>query len=221
MQLSYLSMWIVAIIVSALCVRDARINFLPKLSAEPRFQHLTIAVCFALFMLWSAEAGILPGLSIHFLALTSLTLMYGWRVAYLMCWPISLALVISGNLSLESMGPFIVLSCLVPILTSYGIFLITYRYLPRNIFVYIFIAGFFNGALTGSLQLFATSLFYYFSNLHDWKQIVDNYLIFSILLAFPEGMLNGMVTAILTVFKPEWLRTFSDRDYIYSHYHKK
>ncbi|TON15302.1 hypothetical protein CGH62_27375, partial [Vibrio parahaemolyticus] len=41
------------------------------------------------------------------------------------------------------------------------------------------------------------------------------------LLAFPEGLLNGMSLAVLTVFKPEWLRVFSDRDYIYNHYHKK
>lgn len=43
--------------------------------------------------------------------------------------------------------------------------------------------------------------------------------IFVPLLAFPEGLLNGMALAILAVFRPEWLRVFSDRDYLYNHYH--
>ncbi|GAK87871.1 arginine/ornithine antiporter ArcD [Vibrio ponticus] len=119
------------------------------------------------------------------------------------------------------MGQYLLLSCLVPILTSYAVFLLSYSYLPRNIFVYIFIAGFFNGALAGSIHLVATGLFQLLTDVHDWTTIVDNYLIFILLLAFPEGLLNGMAVAVLSVFKPEWLRTFSDRDYIYNHYHKK
>ena len=217
MPFSQILMWAIASSVLACCYHDVRRNFFPKLRAEPPFQHLTIAVCIAVFLLWSAEAGILPGLNIHFLATTALTLMFGWRVAFVLCWPITLILVINDSLSFEFVGQYLVLSCLVPILISYGIFLISYRYLPRNIFVYIFVAAFFSGALAGTSQLLATGLFHYFYGLHDWQQIIDNYLIFTLLLAFPEGMLNGMAIAILVVFKPEWLRTFSDRAYLYNH----
>nr|WP_244204736.1 energy-coupling factor ABC transporter permease [Vibrio rhodolitus] len=214
-------MWILALLPLALCFGDIRDNFYPKLKSESRFQHLTFAACFALFLLWSAEAGVKQGLDIHFLALTSLTLMYGWRIAYLLCFPITLSLSLFGSLTISAMGQYLLLSCLVPILISYAVFLLSYRYLPRNIFVYIFVAGFFNGALAGSVHLVATGLFQLLTDVHDWTTIVDNYLIFIILLAFPEGLLNGMAVAVLSVFKPEWLRTFSDRDYIYNHYHKK
>lgn len=100
-------------------------------------------------------------------------------------------------------------------------FVLSYHYLPRNIFVFIFVAGFFNGALTGSAHLLVSGLYYWFTGNHDWTTIVDNYLVFIPLLAFPEGLLNGMSLTMFTVFKPEWLRVFSDRDYIYNHYHKK
>jgi uncharacterized membrane protein len=30
----------------------------------------------------------------------------------------------------------------------------------------------------------------------------------------PEGFLNGAVLSMLTAWKPEWVRTFDDRDYI-------
>ncbi|WP_332059000.1 energy-coupling factor ABC transporter permease [Vibrio panuliri] len=221
MQLSYLWMWGFALIALVPCISDARTIFIPKLKSEPSFQHLTCAVCFSLFLLWSAEAGIKPGLDIHFLALTSLCLMYGWRVAYLLCVPIALSLALFGTLTLEAMGQYLLLSCLIPLLTSYVVFLLSYRYLPRNIFVYIFVAGFFNGAITGSVHILSTSFFHLVMDSHDWATIVDNYLVFIVLLAFPEGLLNGMAVAVLSVFKPEWLRTFSDRDYIYNHYHKK
>ena len=221
MQLTEMWTWIIALLTIFPCITDAKRNFYPKIIAESSFQHLTFAICFALFLLWSAEAGIREGLDIHFLALTSLTLMYGWRVAYLLCWPIVFSLALFGSLSFALIGQYLFLSCFIPILTSHVIFLMSYRYLPRNIFVYIFVAGFFNGAISGSVHLMATGLFNLFTDQHQWQTIVDNYLIFMALLAFPEGLLNGMTIAILSVFKPEWLRTFSDSDYIYNHYHKK
>ncbi len=115
---------------------------------------------------------------------------------------------------------YLLLSVLLPILISYAIFALSYHYLPRNIFVFIFVAGFFNGGMTGSLHLLLNTLYQLTFGSHDWHTIYDNYLIFVPLLAFPEGLLNGMALAILSVFKPEWLRVFSDRDYIYNHYHK-
>ncbi|MBA5761705.1 energy-coupling factor ABC transporter permease [Vibrio sp. 404] len=214
-------MWLIALLAIIPCLSDAKRHFFPKLFREPSFQHLTFAMCFGLFLLWSAEAGVKEGLNIHFLALTSLTLMYGWTIAYLLCFPIVLSLTLFGSLSYELIGQYLVLSCLIPILTSYAVFLTSYRFLPRNIFIYIFIAGFLNGAISGSVQLIATGLFNLIIDLHQWQEIVNNYLIFIVLLAFPEGLLNGMAITLLSVFKPEWLRTFSDRDYIYNHYHKK
>ncbi|CAM2741249.1 energy-coupling factor ABC transporter permease [Vibrio mytili] len=209
--------WIV--IVS--CVPDWRKNVWPKLEKEKSFQHLVFATLFVLTILWSTQAGVKDGLQIHFLALTTLTMMYGWRMALLLSIP---AMIMSqwlhGN-SLTFIPSILMLSALLPILTSYLIFLLSFHYLPRNIFVFIFVAGFFNGALTGSLHLLFNSLYHLYSGHYDWETIHHNYFVFVPLLAFPEGLLNGMSLAVLTVFKPEWLRVFSDRDYIYNHYHKK
>ncbi|USD31472.1 hypothetical protein CTT30_09415 [Vibrio coralliilyticus] len=201
--------------------KDVYYTFWPKLSTERGFQHLTFAVILALFALWSAQAGVKEGLSIHFLALTSLTLMYGWRSAYGLSIIISLLLALFGQRSFTELPEYLLLSCLLPIAISYFIFLTSYRYLPRNIFVFIFVAGFFNGALTGSAHLLINSAYHVIQGSYDWETVVDNYMVFVPLLAFPEGLLNGMTMAMFAVFKPEWLRVFSDRDYIYNHYHKK
>jgi len=193
---------------------------MPKLKKERSFQHITFAVIFALFVLWSADAGVKDGLSIHFLALTALTLMYGWRSAFALTAVISLLMAIVGELSFFSLPEYLLLSGLIPILISHLVFVTSYHYLPRNIFVFIFVAGFFNGAITGSLHLILNGTYLLASSHYDWQTILDNYLVFTPLLAFPEGLLNGMVIALLCVFKPELLRVFSDRDYIYNHYRK-
>lgn len=172
-----------------------------------------------LFLLWSTQASVKEGLSLHFLALTTLTMMYGWRSAFILTLPVSAALALFGKISFAALPEYLLLSSLLPILISYSIFALSYHYLPRNIFVFIFVAGFFNAGVTGSLHLLLNSLYIWQLGAYDWITITDNYLIFVPLLAFPEGLLNGMALAILAVFRPEWLRVFSDRDYLYNHYH--
>ncbi|HHF3259023.1 MULTISPECIES: energy-coupling factor ABC transporter permease [Vibrio diabolicus subgroup] len=206
--------------VLAYCLPDWKKVVWPKLEKEKAFQHLVFATLFFFSILWATQAGVKEGLQIHFLALTTLTMMYGWRMAFLISIPAMLVNHLLHDVSLLQLPTSLVLSALLPIFISYLVFLLSYHYLPRNIFVFIFVAGFFNGAITGSLHLLINSFYHLSVGHYDWETIQHNYFIFVPLLAFPEGLLNGMSLAVLTVFKPEWLRVFSDRDYIYNHYHK-
>ncbi|ENM3790662.1 energy-coupling factor ABC transporter permease [Vibrio cholerae] len=220
MELAQIASTIILFIVLFWVRKDTQHALWPKFRDDKSFQHLTYFVMLGLFLLWSAQASVKEGLSIHFLALTTLTMMYGWRSAFLLTIPVTAALVVVGKLGVYDVPEYLLLSALLPILISYAIFALSYHYLPRNIFVFIFVAGFFNGGMTGSLHLLLNTLYQLALGVHDWQTIYDNYLILVPLLAFPEGLLNGMALAILCVFKPEWLRVFSDRDYIYNHYHK-
>ncbi|EMD81427.1 TPA: energy-coupling factor ABC transporter permease [Vibrio diabolicus] len=214
------SLVVILWIVLAYCLPDWKKVVCPKLEKEKAFQHLVFATLFFFSILWATQAGVKEGLQIHFLALTTLTMMYGWRMAFLISIPAMLVNHLLHDVSLLQLPTSLVLSALLPIFISYLVFLLSYHYLPRNIFVFIFVAGFFNGAITGSLHLLINSFYHLSVGHYDWETIQHNYFIFVPLLAFPEGLLNGMSLAVLTVFKPEWLRVFSDRDYIYNHYHK-
>ncbi|MGR5485397.1 energy-coupling factor ABC transporter permease [Vibrio alfacsensis] len=207
-------------VVTAFCVSDFRKVVWPKMVQEKPFQHLVFTTLFLLIVLWSAQASVKEGLQIHFLAITTLTMMYGWRMAFLLCILAVLANHLLHDTPLLMLPTSLVLSALIPILISQLVFILSYQFLPRNIFVFIFVAGFFNGAITGSLHLLGNAFYHLYIGHYDWQTILDNYFAFVPLLAFPEGMLNGMALAVLSVFKPEWLRAFSDRDYIYNHYHK-
>ncbi|ENM5786820.1 hypothetical protein CGT92_07830 [Vibrio metoecus] len=220
MELAQLASTIIIFAVLLLVKKDSQHALWPKFRDDRTFQHLTYFVMLGLFLLWSAQASVKEGLTIHFLALTTLTMMYGWRSAFIITIPITAALALFGKISLAALPEYLLLSSLLPILISYSVFALSYHYLPRNIFVFIFVAGFFNAGVTGSLHLLLNSLYVWEMGTYDWKTIMDNYLIFIPLLAFPEGLLNGMALAILAVFRPEWLRVFSDRDYLYNHYHR-
>ncbi|WP_232313494.1 energy-coupling factor ABC transporter permease [Enterovibrio coralii] len=97
---------------------------------------------------------------------------------------------------------------------SYVIFWLSYQYLSRHLFIYIFVAGFFNAAFTIVFHLCVVSAGYWISGLHSWDTIINNYLTLALLVWFPEGLLNGMAVSMMAVYRPQLLRTFYDREYL-------
>lgn len=174
-------------------------------------------VClFILVSLWLVRTGIQPGLHLHFLGLTTLSLMLGWRLAIVTA---SLALVVTTLFGVDQWAAFgdnLLFSVVWPVCFSYFVFLLTYSYLPRHLFVYIFVAGFFNGALTMVAQMLAMASYYNWQGLYSWSVLVDDYLLILPLMMLPEGLINGMAIAALVMYKPEWVCTFLDKDYLNS-----
>lgn len=182
--------------------------------ADKGRHHLSFGAAIALVPLWMLQAGVKEGLEVHFLGLTTLALMLGWRLSMMM-GTLSLLLITAFGFELwANLGPNLLLGVLIPLSASYFIFVLTYSYLYRHLFVYIFVAGFFNAAVTISVKSFVFSGFMVWSDQYSWQVVLDNYLSILPLLLFPEALLNGMAITVLVVFKPQWMRTFLDRDYI-------
>ena len=61
-------------------------------------QHMLFGATVLLMILWSMRAGISPGLGIHFLGLTVMTLVFGWDLAILAATValIGMALIVTG-----------------------------------------------------------------------------------------------------------------------------
>ncbi|WP_407332510.1 energy-coupling factor ABC transporter permease [Enterovibrio sp. 27052020O] len=185
-----------------------------KMRQDKGYQHLVFASAMVLFCLWALKAGISDGLDIHFLGMTVLTLCHGPRIAvWISVLPLAL-MVAFGLLPWQDVGLYAVTTAVIPAFVSYGIFWLSYQYLSRHLFIYIFIAGFLNAGFTIVLHLCVVSAGYWISGLHPWGIIVDNYLTLALLMWFPEGLLNGMAVTLLAVYRPHWLRTFYDREYL-------
>lgn len=185
-----------------------------QLLATPLYQRLLLGASLALLPLWLLRAGLHQGLSIHFLGLTALTLLLGWRLALLAGTLTLLALTGFGVDSPTLLGSELLLGVVLPVLVSQLLFLASWAWLPRHLFVYLFVAAFLGGAVTISVKVLGTALWAGLSGAYPWHTVEENYLSIWPLLLFPEALLNGMTMTLLAVYRPHWVHSFHDRVYL-------
>jgi len=178
------------------------------------YQQLTLGATICLLALWSLRAGIHPDLQVHFLGLTTLTLMFGWRMA-LWIGSLTMLLLLSFRVEqLAQLGPELLLSILMPISLSYLVYAWCYHHLPRHFFIYILVCGFLCAALVIGLRQLGLAGWLSGVEGLPWPLVRDNFLLLTPLLLFPEALLNGMALTLLVVYRPQWVSTFNDRDYL-------
>ncbi|MDX1676500.1 energy-coupling factor ABC transporter permease [Arsukibacterium sp.] len=185
-----------------------------KLKSDTGYQHLWLSSIVVTALLWSVQAGIEPGLELHLLGITTLVLCHGWRIAWLIGSLAIFFLVAVGKTSLADAGSTALLTVMLPALFSYLIFALSYQYLPRHLFIYIFVAGFANAALTITFKMTLTALWFHWQGHYSWSSIYQNYLQLALLIWFAEALLNGMAITLMSVYRPHWLRTFYDNEYL-------
>ena len=183
------------------------------LKQQPFLQHVFYMVCLGLAILWCIRAGISSGLGVHFMGLTAATLLMGWPLALIGG---ALALLAVSILGLETYGNFAVnfmVSVCLPVFTSFIVLKLVQKDLPSNPFVYIFIAGFFNGAFAILWVAVSTSLMLGLLDIYSWDDVYENYFMYLPLMLFPEAFVNGMVVAGVIGTKPELLSSFNVDEY--------
>lgn len=184
------------------------------LLAKQQRQHLWLASVVLLPFFWLLNIEIDSNIEIHLLAVTSLTLIFGWSLALLAS---VVALVLYTLLFTQQWLalPFnALLTCWIPCAVSYLTLQLISRWRFTNLFVYMLGAGFFGAvfsilALSAALQLFAR-----LEALSVLALLVEQYSPYILLLAFPEGFINGTIVSALTVFYPQLLKTFDEKRYL-------
>ncbi|BBG88891.1 MULTISPECIES: energy-coupling factor ABC transporter permease [Aeromonas] len=207
-QVAALLLWLVLLAFSL------NASLLRTLGAHPLYQHLCLGGAIVLVPLWTLRAGLHEGLEIHFLGLTSLTLLLGWRLALLAPCLTLLLLAYFGVIPIADIGWQALIGVALPVATSWLLFLGSWAWLPRHLFVYLFVAAFLGGALSISAKVIASALLMGVSGTYSWHTISADYLSIWPLLLFPEALLNGMTMTLLAVYRPHWVNTFFDREYL-------
>ncbi|MFC3031230.1 energy-coupling factor ABC transporter permease [Pseudoalteromonas fenneropenaei] len=186
-----------------------------QLYHTPARQTGVFATAVVLCLLWQIKAGILPGLHIHVLGLTAATLILGWRLGLLSATLATLlSFVLQSETTLAELGDIWLLGAIFPVYFSYGLFLLVYHTLPRHFFVYIFVCAFLAGGLTAAMRIVLTSVYFWASGEYDWHTLQENFFYFSVIMWFPEAMLNGMAITLLITYRPHWVKTFYDKEYL-------
>ncbi|OCA61095.1 hypothetical protein A9R10_14945 [Aeromonas piscicola] len=207
-QAAALLLWLLLLIFS---LRGA---LLRTLLAQPLYQHLCLGGAIALIPLWVLRAGLHEGLEVHFLGLTSLTLLLGWRLALLAPCLTLLVLGYFDVIKLADIGWQALIGIALPVGTSWLLFLASWAWMPRHLFVYLFVVAFGGGALSISVKVIASALLMGMSGNYPWHTISADYLSIWPLLLFPEALLNGMTMTLLAIYRPHWVNTFFDRQYL-------
>ncbi|MCX7131142.1 energy-coupling factor ABC transporter permease [Aeromonas sp.] len=207
-QAAALLLWLLLLIFS---LRGA---LLRTLLAQPLYQHLCLGGAIALIPLWVLRAGLHEGLEVHFLGLTSLTLLLGWRLALLAPCLTLLVLGYFDVIKLADIGWQALIGVALPVATSWLLFLASWAWMPRHLFVYLFVVAFGGGALSISVKVIASALLMGMSGNYPWHTISADYLSIWPLLLFPEALLNGMTMTLLAIYRPHWVNTFFDRQYL-------
>ena len=181
---------------------------------ENRLQPQFVGCCGLVALAWSMSAGVQPGLEFHLLGTTVLTLLFGRMLAIAGATGALVALSVLGFYEWQALPVNALLLAVLPVLTAHVIGYYAYRWLPHHLFIYIFVVAFFGAMFAVAVVLVMSSALYAAIGAYPPDLIWRDYLMFMPLVMFPEGFITGMIMTMCVVFRPEWVRTFDDRDYL-------
>ena len=185
-----------------------------ELVADQRRQHLFFGSVFLLAVLWLLRRDFDSGLSFHFLGLTAVTLLLDSPLALVAGTLAQVALVLLGVDDAAAFGANGLLRILTPVLITVLISQALERFRPTNLFLYIFISGFFAAGFAAvGTMLIGMALLAWSGNLVAPDSIIE-WFGYMLLVMFPEGFINGTAVAALVVFHPDWVETFDTDRYL-------
>ncbi len=176
-------------------------------------QHRIFASLIGMCVLWSFHTQLHPGLDINFLGLSAVTLILGFRWAVIVSTVAFLLTHWFMAYDVQLFAIKLLLANYLPIGVCYAIYTWSFHRLPKNPFIYIFVCGFLAGAISIALKILLLSIYYTVDGLYAWQLVMDNYVIITPLLLFPEAMFNGVIITMLLVYAPHWLYTYHDKFY--------
>jgi uncharacterized membrane protein len=140
-------------------------------------------------------------------------LLLGLRLGMLAAALAALSLPVIGATSLALVPAGWLLSAALPGAILVAVAWTARFYLPRNPFVFIFVAAFFGSALALlGTWLAATAMLAWSGQPAPGGAAIPRGAILPLVM-FPEAFLNGAVISTLLVYRPEWVRLYDQRFY--------
>lgn len=201
--------WIVVIPWTVRSAVALRRQFLPS----PLAQHAWLGAIVATAFLWQLHVRSPVGLDFGLLGGALFTLVFG-RARAILGLLVALALhTVMADGSLLNFGINGTLLAIVPACTASMLQRLIERWLPRNIFVFIIGNGLFvtmaATALASALLLAAAA-----TGAQAMLRQLDEHLAYSLLLAWGEALVSGMIFSALVVFLPQAVLTYRQDTYL-------
>lgn len=180
-----------------------------------KLTHVFFGATVALMLLWQVDTQVQPGLSYHLLGLTAVTLIFSWSFALMAA---SLALVgvyLNSGQAWDGFALNALLSGILPITLTQILLVLIRWFLPKQFFVYVLVNGFLTAGLVGVIMGYAATALLVGAGAYSYAELNTTVVPFFPLMFLPEAMLNGWIMVILVAFRPEWIYSFSDEQYLH------
>lgn len=185
-----------------------------KVKGDRSAQNVLFGAALIVVLVWNFSASIGDGFSFHFLFMTVITLMFGPQFAMIAMSLGLLGVTINGEAGWVSFGLNAMLMGWLPIMVTWWLYKLAYRYLDKNFFVYTFLNGFLAAGIGSVLALMLAASIMMLAGAYTFEDLQYNFLPFIPMIAAPEAFLNGFIIAGLVLMKPEWVSTFHDDLYL-------
>lgn len=189
---------------------------------QPRLRNIFAVFILLLAMAWNIRAE-LPNsnlndfidISLHFFGASLLVALFGFWSAITLLFIVALAGIFSFSSDLVETTRHYILVSVVPAFFAMCAIKVVHRFLPRHLF--ILILG--DGYLAAFISTFATGvLIYILQQAFDVKSFSTTdplgWFMGLLISAFMEGSLSGMLLAILVVYRPQWVTTYQEDQYM-------
>jgi uncharacterized membrane protein len=174
--------------------------------------HVFLAAIVALVLLWSISGRVGP-LHLHLLGATLAYLMFGLPLATIAMAVAAAGATLAGDGAWDALVGRALVAGALPVATSHGVLRLAEAVLPANFFSYAFVGAFLNGAIAMAASSAAAGAITAVAA-PGARMAGEDWLAMTLLLAFGEATLTGMLTSVFAVYKPAWLATFSDERYL-------
>ena len=207
-------LWVCGVLYAGLLLKVLRWADWGRLAAQGQLNvFLGAVVC--LLVLWTLRTEVQPGFSWHLSGMVALTLMFGWSLAIVAGSLALFAATVAGMNDWSGMLPSALVFIMLPATLTQVLLGLARAYLPKHYFVYVFVNAFFAAGLIAVLVALTATGLLLSAEAYSLQEISDTYLLFLPLMFFPEAVLNGWLISIMVGFKPHWVGSFSDEEYLH------
>ncbi|MCG6895861.1 MAG: energy-coupling factor ABC transporter permease [Thiocapsa sp.] len=206
-------LWVVNLLFALILLLAFRLTPWRKFR-DPEQVHVFLGATVALLVLWHMDAQVQPGLAFHLLGVTAMTLMFGWSLAVIGAALVLLGVTLNAGIGWEGFALNAFLTGVVPATLTQVLLILIRWYLPKHFFVYVLVNGFLTAGAVGVVTGYLAAWLLIASGAYSFADLRETVLPFFPLMFMPEAFLNGWILAVLVAFKPQWVYSFSDEQYL-------
>jgi uncharacterized membrane protein len=202
---------IIALMGVALALWRVNKKFLRDRETGLQVSVVFIALCGLYFL----SAGTKPGMTMHWLGVMMTVMMLGPWLAVLVLSVVHVVFAFGFGIGgIETLGFNIAVCVLVPAFVAGAIHTLSYYYLPRTFPVYVIEIGVGDMLCMVSVDLVLTIVLYLNFDYPSFVIRQDFTLVLA-LMGGMEAVISTWLGSLLVCFKPSWLVTFNDEEYLW------